>query len=182
MNIIKFVDFIKENVSDTPEEYIKMELIKLKRKIDSFFEESDENSDDIMTMSKALKKGKEKENADKNISFSELGLQLQSSEMSKFSSLYDNIVIKFSDDDFLYNLYITIPLANAVPDEEGDGKKSIKKCFIKFKKYDLDHFDLIGQITRNVDIDKIDEDYLVSLKIDLDDEFDKKEDLGIETE
>ncbi len=72
MNIIKFVDFIKENVSDTPEEYIKMELMKLKRKIDSFFEENDENSDDIMTMSKALKKGKEKENADKNISFSDL--------------------------------------------------------------------------------------------------------------
>ena len=34
MGIKKFVDFIKENQSDTPEEYIKMELIKLKRKID----------------------------------------------------------------------------------------------------------------------------------------------------
>ncbi len=184
MEIKKFVDFIKESISDTPEEHIKMELIKLKRKIEGFFEKKEgeeDNDSQISTMSDALKKGKEKEESDKKISFSELGLILQSSEMSKYSSMYDNIVIKFSDSEFLYNLYVTIPLEEAVPEEEGDSKK-IKKCYIKFKKYDLENFDLIGQIEKNVDIDKVDEDYLVSLKIDLDDEFDKKEDIGIETE
>ncbi len=183
MEIKKFVDFIRESISDTPEEYIKMELTKLKRKIDGFFEKKEEESDGnkVSNMSDALKKGKDQEKSEKTISFSELGLQLQSSEISKYSALYDNLVVKFSDDEFLYNLYVTIPLKEAVPEEDGESK-NIKKCFLKFKKYDLDHFDLIGQITRNTDIDKIDEDYLVSLKIDLDDEFDKKEDLGIETE
>ncbi len=180
MEIKKFVDFIKENQSDTPEEYIKMELIKLKRKIDGFFER-EIDSDEVSTMSDALKKGRDQEKSEKEISFSELGLQLQSSEISKYSSLYDNLVVKFSDDEFLYNLYVTIPLEEAVPEEEKESK-SIKKCFIKFKKYDLENFDLIGQITRNTELDSVDEDYLVSLKIDLDDEFDKKEDLGIETE
>jgi hypothetical protein len=183
MEIKKFVDFIKENLSDTPEEYIKMELIKLKRKIDAFFDkkEGEEDEREISTMTNALKKGKEREESEKKISFSELGLVLQSSEISKYSSLYDNIIIKFSDEEYLYNLYVTIPLEEAVP-EEGEDSKSIKKCYIKFKKYDLVNFDLIGQITRNTDIDKVDEDYLVSLKIDLDDEFDKKEEVGIETE
>ena len=184
MIIRKFVDFIGESMSDTPEEYIKMELVKLKRKIEEFFERREDESDDkVSTMSDALKKGKEKEESEKSISFSELGLELESSELSKHSSLNDNIVIKFSDNNYMYNLYISIPLSEAVPEEEGKEVKSedIKKCYVKFKKYDLENFDLIGQITREVKIKEIDEDYLVSLKIDLDDEFDKKEDLGIET-
>ncbi len=179
MEIIKFVDFIKENVSDTPEEYIKMELMKIKKKIDEFFDENNEQSDDsISNMTDALERGKKKENSEKDISFSELGLILQSSEISKYSSIYDNLVIKFSDVDFLYNLYVTIPLEEAVSDD--DGKRKIKKCYIKFKKYGLDTFDLIGQITRNVEIEKIDEDYIVELKIELDEEFDSIEKIGIE--
>jgi len=182
MKIINFVDFINENMADTPEEYIKLELIKLKRKIDGFFDQREEVEDDkISSMSDALKRGNEKDRSEKDISFSELGLSLQSSEISKYSSLYDNLVVKFSDDQFLYNLYITIPLEEAVSDDE-DGKKKIKKCYVKFKKYDLDQFDLIGQITRNIELEKVDEDYLVGLKIELDDEFDQKEGLGIETE
>lgn len=180
MNITKFVDFINENVSDTPEEYIKMELLKIKREIDGFFKEEtgDEVPDEVSTMSDALRRGEEKERTEKDISFSELGLVIQSSEISKFSSMYDNLVVKFSDDEFLYNLYVTIPLEEAVSDD--DGKRKIKKCYIKFKKYDLETFDLIGQITRNTEIEKIDEDYIVELKIDLDEEFDQVEDLGIE--
>ncbi len=179
MEIIKFVDFIKESFSDTPEEYIKMELLKLKRKIDGFFDVEEEQSEDVVsTMSDALKRGERKEKSEKDISFSELGLVLQSSEISKYSTIYDNLVVKFSDSDFLYNLYVTIPLDEAVSDD--DGKKKIEKCYVKFKKYDLDTFDLIGQITRNIEIKKLDEDYIVELKIDLDEEFDQIEDLGIE--
>ena len=40
MNIVKFVDFIKEDISDNPEEYIKMELMKLKKKIDLLFDKT----------------------------------------------------------------------------------------------------------------------------------------------
>jgi hypothetical protein len=195
MKIIKFVEFIKEDISDTPEEYIKMELVKLKRKIDSLFDErpeetemeespEEESPDRVLKMGDALKKGEEKKEREESgkISFSDLGLNLESSEISKYSSLYDNLVVKFSDSEFMYNLYITIPIGEAVPkNDKGVTPEDIKMCYIKFKKYDLKNFDLIGQITRNVEIKKVDEEYLVQLKIELDDEFDQGEKIEIET-
>lgn len=189
MNIRKFVDFIKEDISDNPEEYIKMELMKLKKKIDLLFDEtnpsdSEEDSEKVIKIGDALKRGEEKKEREDSggISFSDLGLNLESSEISKYSSLYDNLVVKFSDSEFMYNLYITIPIEEAVQkSDKGVSSEDIKNCYIKFKKYDLKNFDLIGQITRNVEIKKIDEDYLVQLKIELDDEFDQGEKIEIET-
>lgn len=189
MKIVKFVDFIKEDISDTPEEYIKMELIKLKRKIDEFFNyketELEDDSEKVLSMEDALKKGSEKSEREKlgKISFADLGLNLESSEISKYSSLYDNLVVKYSDSESMYNLYITIPIGEAVPkNEKGVTPEDIKNCYIKFKKYDLDNFELIGQITRNVEIKKVDEEYLVQLKIELDEEFGQEEKIEIETE
>lgn len=196
MKIIKFVEFIKEDLSDTPEEYIKMELMKLKRKIDGYFEtrpesenleeeESEESSKKVLKMGDALKRGEEKKEREESgkISFSDLGLNLESSEISKYSSLYDNLVVKFSDSEFMYNLYLTIPIGEAVPkNDKGVSSEDIKMCYIKFKKYDLKNFELIGQITRNVEIKKVDEDYIVQLKIELDEEFDQGEKIEIETE
>src|SRR5690606_38369414 len=115
----------------------------------------------------ALKAG-EGSNKDK-ISLSEMGLVLQSSEFSKFSSLYDNLVIKFSDNDYMYNLYITIPLEEGLSnDKKNFSDKDIKNCFIKFKKYDIDEFELCGQISKNIDIKDISETLLIDLKIELD--------------
>jgi hypothetical protein len=55
-------------------------------------------------------------------------------------------------------------------------------CYIKFKKYDLDTFEVIGQITKNVKIKDIDEEFLVDLKIEMDDQFGEEEEFEIETE
>ena len=70
MKIIKFGDFIKENVHDTPEQYVNSALLKIKKKIESFFEKTEqdevEDDDKFITMSDALKKGKEQES--KNLS------------------------------------------------------------------------------------------------------------------
>jgi preprotein translocase subunit Sec63 len=61
--------------------------------------------------------------------------------------------------------------------------EDIESCFIKFKKYDLETFEVLGQMTKNVKIKDIDENFLVDLKIELDDTFsDDDEKLGIETE
>ena len=58
-----------------------------------------------------------------------------------------------------------------------------KNCFIKFKKYDLQTFEVLGQMTKNVKIKDIDENFLVDLKIELDETFgDEDEKLEIETE
>ena len=58
----------------------------------------------------------------------------------------------------------------------------IKKCYIKFKKYNLDTFEIEGQLSKNVDIDDIDENFLIELKLELDEKFDNsEEEFEIET-
>jgi len=192
MDIIKFNQFILENLHDSPEEYVKIALIKLKKKIEDIFEDTLVQSKDdgdeeskISTMSDALKRGREEEKNKSKMSLSDFGLELQSSEFSKYSAILDNIKIIFSDEEFRYDLYITIALEEAlIKDKTKDfSDKDIKKCFVKFKKYKIDNSDLVGQISKNVEIANIDEDFLVELKIELDDEFgDDSEKIEIETE
>jgi|LakMenE18May11ns_1017448.scaffolds.fasta_scaffold9563646_1 hypothetical protein len=189
MKIIKYSQFINEdNYQDTPEEYVKTALIKLKKKIDSFFEEqSQEESDEkeVMTMAKAKKKGEEKKKEEGKLSFKELNVNLESSELSKYSAIFDSITIKYSDPEFLYNLFITISLSSGInPDKTKDfSDKEIKECSYKFKKYDVNNFELLGQIgPKTIEIDKIDEEFLVNLKIELDDEYGgEEEELEFET-
>jgi hypothetical protein len=52
------------------------------------------------------------------LSFKDLGLQLQSLELSKYSKIYDNVKLKFSDEEYLYDMTFTIDLKDAVPDED----------------------------------------------------------------
>ena len=177
MKIIKFGDYIKEDLfQDTPEEYVATALKKLKTKIDSFFEqvEETENDKEVMAMKKAIEKGEERKSKEGKMSFKELNVQLESSEISKYSAQFDSVKVIFSDPEYRYDLFITIPLEEAINKDKTKefSEKDIKSCTYKFKKYDLDNFELIGQIgPKKVDIDKVDEDFLVSLKIELDDEF-----------
>jgi hypothetical protein len=188
MKVIKFVDFVNENLHDTPEEYIKIALNKLKKKIESYFEDSSPESGDekFITMSDALKKGKDQEKKKSEISFLELGLNLESSELSKYSALNDSIKFIMSDEDSRYDLTIIIPLdeVNLTDKTKDFTDKDIKKCFIKFKKYDMkNNIELVGQINKNVSISSIDENLLIELKIQLDDEYGgDDEKLEIETE
>ena len=191
MDIIKFNQFILENLHDSPEEYVKIALTKLKKKIEDLFEESvpetegEDEESKVTTMSDALKKGKEEEKDKSKMSLSDFGLELQSSEFSKYSATLDNIKLIFSDEEFRYDLYITIPLEEAlVKDKTKDfSDKDIKKCYVKFKKYQIDNSELVGQISKNAEIANIDEDFLVELKIELDEEFGgDSEKIEIETE
>ena len=134
MKVIKFGEFIKENIYDTSEGYIKAALTKIKEKIESYFEyeEKDEEDEGLITMSDALKKGKDDEKNKSKISFSEMGLSELISEFGK-----DSVKFYFSDsDNCRWDLYISIPLEEAiVKDKTKDfSYKDIKKCFIKFKK------------------------------------------------
>jgi hypothetical protein len=201
MKIYKITEFIKEEFQDPPEEHIKGALTKLKKKIESFFEDSEnerdnlevdfapekEDSESIMTMSQALEKGKEKKKGEGKMSFKDLNVHLESSEMSKYSAIYDSLTFKFSDDQNYYSLYITIPLEEGMDknkDEKSDfSDKDIENCVIKFKKYDINNFDLIGQIgPKKTKISDIDEEFLVDLKIELDDEYGEgDEEFEIET-
>lgn len=189
MKIIKFTEYIKENMYETPENYIASALNQLKRKIDKMFDFQENNADknypiegeeDTPDKIKKIKtRSKDK------MSFEDLGVRLESSEVSKYSKLYDSLTVKFSDDNATYALIITIDIKEGIPkDKEKDFDiDDIEKCYIKFKKYDLDTFEVIGQITKNVELKKINEDFLIDLKIELDDKFsDEDEELEIETE
>lgn len=184
MDVKKYHEFISENVHDTPEEYVKLALTKLKRKIEKCFDTSTESDKDVIKMADALKAGKDKESKKSKITFSELGLSLESSEFSKYSSIFDSIKLIFKDELSRYDLFVTINLEDAIPkDKSKDFSESdIKKCFLKFKKYDLSKGDeLVGQINKNVEIDSVGEDLIIDLKIELEEKFgDGEEKLEIE--
>lgn len=191
MKIRKYVDFLNEELNDTPESYVEIALKQIKRKIDKMFEfqENEEQPEDQPMSeeddnSKSVKRAKDESKDRSKMSLKDLGVRLESSEISKYSKMYDNLTVKFSDDDATYNLYIAIDLKEALPKDatKDFSYKDIEKCYIKFKKYDLDTFEVIGQITKNVEIKKIDEDFLIDLKIEMDDEFGDEEEFKIETE
>lgn len=181
MRIIKYTEFIKEDINETPSNMTSMALTQLKRKIDKIFEyEEDSDERDVKPIKK---KSKDK------MTFQDLGVSLESSEVSKYSKMHDSLTVKFSDDRYTYTLIISIDIKEGLPKQE---EKPIM-CDVKFKKYDLDTFEIIGQIPSPIDgdkseylkveIDKIDEDYLIDLKIKLDESSsDEEEEFEIETE
>jgi hypothetical protein len=185
MRIRKFTEFINEEFNDTPESYIETALKQLQKKIGKMFEdqidlEDEKEKEGNNSIMKAKSKGKERK-----LTFKDLGVQLESSEISKYSKMYDSLTIKFSDADATYNMLLLIDLKDGmVKDPEKDFSfEDIEDCFIKFKKYDLDTFEVVGQMTKNVKIKDIDEEFLVDLKIELDEKFgDDEEKLEIETE
>ena len=182
MKIIKYTEFINEEFNDTPESYIETALNQIKNKIDKMFDyEEVESDDENITIQKAKLNSKSKS----KITFKDLGIKLDSSEISKYSKMYDSLTVKFSDSNSLYNLFISIDIKEGIPKnpEEDFSFEDIENCFVKFKKYDLDTFDVSGQITKNVKIKDIDEEFIIELKIELDDKFgDEDEKLEIETE
>ena len=183
MKIRKFFQFINEELNDTPENYVAMALTKLKRDVDRMFdyEVPDENSTEEKTPQQAKRDFKDKS----KMSFKDLGLRLESNELSKYSKLYDSLTVKFSDELATYALIIMIDLKEALPkDATKDFKISdIKKCYVKFKKYDINSFDIIGQISKNVEVKKLDEEFIIDLKLELDEEFGSdEEECEIETE
>ena len=184
MKIARFIDFIKEEFSDTPESYIETALRQLKKKIESMFEEEREEpeADDRGSVAKAKANAKGKK---EKMSFSDLGVALESSEISKYSKVNDSLTIKFTDPEATYSLIIMIDIKEGISKDPAQdfSFEDVENCFLKFKKYDLDTFEVIGQVTKNAKIADIDEDFLVDLKIELDDKFSGEgETLEIETE
>jgi len=179
MNIQKFKEFVKinENIHETPEEYVKIALTKIKSKIEKMFN-GQTNSDDVENFT-------DKKDKSEGQDFSDLNLELQSCELSRYSKTLDNVKVKYSDEQFLYDMTISIDLKDAVPQDETKdfSDTDIKQCSIKFKKYKTDDFELVGEITKTVDIKDINQDLLIKLKIQIDDEFGgEEEEFKIEEE
>jgi hypothetical protein len=180
--VFRFCEFINENITDTPEKYVENLLRKLKTKFEQMF------AFDVVDQGSIKKFGqskKDEENKTK-VSFVDFNLELQDINLSKYSKIYDNLKIQFSDEEFLYDLTVTIDLKDAVPQND-NGKDfsidDIENCQIKFKKYDKNSFELLGELIQTVKVKEIDEDLLVDLKLKIDKEFGaEEEEFSIETE
>lgn len=184
MRIKKFETF-KESINedmayDTPSQYISMALKKLQSKINKMF---DYVPDKAGELGEPIKTPKSTTDEDK-ITFKDLMVNIDDSEISKYSKLNDSLTITFSDSDYVYKLIILINIKEGIPeDKEKDFSfKDVKNCFIKLKKYDINTYEIIGEISKNVKISKIDEEFLINLKIELDDDFNEEEEFEIETE
>lgn len=132
--ILSLKDFlIKEDITNTPSSYIRQALKKIKNKIEKTFDENSPSS-------------------------SLRGVSIDSIEMSQYSSLYDTLTVKYSEEDFTYTMIVSIDLSDAVPEQTNDDElknfsiNDIKKCYVKLKKYDYDNFDLLSEVDRNLEI------------------------------
>ena len=137
--IYKYFEFLKENLRETPENYVDSALQKIKTKIEKMFAHS-ETDGQVNKYSDSVDKDKKDQGS---MSFKDLNLNLDSCELSKYSKSYDNVKFVFSDEQFRYDVVIIIDLKEAVPEEGDDDKdfsdKEIKKCYIKYKKYDINN-------------------------------------------
>ena len=184
MKVIKFTEFIKEELlNDTPETYISTVLSQLKRKIDKMFEYEGSEREPKQDTQKSIQKAKADAREKSKMSLKDL--RLESSEISKYSKLYDSLTVTFQDANYMYTMILMIDIKEAIPkDPNKDFKlEDVKNCYIKFKKYDINaDFEIIGQISKNVEIKKISEDFIIELKIELDETFGgDEEEFEIET-
>lgn len=173
--IKKFKEFLLENLSVTPESLVEQRLKEIESKLKSMFDFDKVENGEIQRFGE-----KEKSSVFKN-----LNLELQSLEMSKYSKSYDNVKLKFSDEEFLYDFTFTIDLKDAVPEEgeEDFSAEKIENCSVKFKKYSqAENFDKIGELQETVKIDDIDEDLLSDLLAKLEGKSPEEEEFKIETE
>ena len=114
MKIRKFIDFINEELNDTPEEYISDALGNIKRKIDKMFEDQIEEEPSDESGPKSVKQAKE-DSKENKVSFRDLGVRLESSEVSKYSAMYDSYTVWFTDDKAAYCLIFAIDIKDGMP-------------------------------------------------------------------
>jgi hypothetical protein len=158
--------------------------MRIKNKVEKIFGE-DKNPED---------KGYNKASKD-TTKLSQMGVSLESCELSKYSKVQDNLRVKFSEEHYYYDLTFSINLEDAVSKQEEPGVEGeeneekdfkdtdIKKCYLVFKKYKTDEFELVGQLSKTIKIKDINVDLLFKLKTEVDKEFGGDEDeFEVETE
>ena len=180
MKIVKFLDYINENMNDTPENYVEQALRSILDKIKAMFpeeEEQEESEDEVISFAKARQQGQDKEDKSKKIVFADYGTILADANISRDAA---TLTVTLEEAEAWYKIYFMIDLKTAVPPPDKDfSYEDIKDCKVKFVRYNNgDKID--REISKTVPIADIDEDKLVELKIEADGE--ENEGLGIEVE
>jgi hypothetical protein len=165
--ILKYIEFIKEEMTDTPETYIKGKLNQLKIAIDQLFDEEATGLEED-EKPETISKGKARDNDRKKkgkLSMVDMGVTLDSSEISLYSQTDDTLTVKYSDQEGTYNLLFSINIKDGISkDPNADfSEDDITKIFVKFKKYGIDNIDLIGQTTYNVTVTREDGQFMFAI-------------------
>lgn len=174
MKIFKYLEFLLEG--NTPEDYITLSLDKIRRRLEEAFDKGEEG-DDVKKIS----------------DFQKYDLQLIEIEKpSNYNYSRRDLTIKFMDSEQnRYKLTVTMNVEDAVKNKEEGSEdfqvSDIKKCTITFNKYSYKNGDELDKETlpsRSIDPESIDADFLIKLKIDLDEGKDpnQEEEFKIETE
>ena len=164
--ILKYIEFLKEEKVDTPETYIKGKLMQLDSAIVELFE--GESSEEEEEQPETISKGKAKDNSKrkkKRLSMVDMGVRLDSHEISTYSSTDDTLTVKYTDEEGTYDLLISINIADGIPKDPkaNFSADDIKNLYIKFKKYTIDDIDLIGQETHNITVDREDDGFIFNV-------------------
>ncbi len=106
MRIIKYTEFIKEELTNPSKNYIETALSQLKMKIDNIFKYEGSDEETEGSDNKSISSAKKDSNNKEKISFKDLGVNIVSSEVSKYSHEYSNLSVKFIDDQKEYSLII----------------------------------------------------------------------------
>ena len=167
----EFSDDTEEVFNDNPESYIKGAILKLKRNLEGLFPKDDISDDEVIaTGSDNI--GNPNSNSDNTkMTLKDMGAKLESSDIAKSSKTHKSLVIKFSDTEFYYSLYIKLSLKEAIElinSGEELSDESIQNAFVKLKKISLDNYEEIGTVNRNVKVSEINEEFIINLKLELD--------------
>lgn len=170
MKVQKFFEYLILEGA-TPENYMEEVITNIKNNLDPVFDEE------------KVKKLKEFKNANLRL--------LNDPQIDLWSPTKRTIKYKFTDDDIhVYELLITINLKDAInetPDKDYN-PSDIKKAVVSFTKYTSEDGGLnkVAQLMdRTVSPEDIKPDFLIKLKVDLDEgklEPEKEEEFKIETE
>lgn len=90
-------------------------------------------------------------------------VELYDIEMNTTNNLDKYMTVDFQDENFYYQLIFIISLQEVNED-------TLKECFIKVKRYDLETSDLLKQSAQSVMVKDINEDKIIELMSDLDNE------------
>jgi hypothetical protein len=156
--ILKYIEFIKEELKDTAPSYIKGKLQQLQKAFDDLFdEESLDDNEEPENIS--IEDAKNNKKSDKKLS--DLGVKKDSSEISLYSSSNDSLTIKYSDEEASYTIIIFINISNGIPKDDNFSEDDINKIDVKFKKY-LNAIDLVGTTRYLFNVDRVDGEFMFS--------------------
>jgi hypothetical protein len=169
MKVQKYLEYLILE-GDSPEEYMDQVLTGIKKRLDPVFDEE------------KVKKMKDFKNANLRL--------LNVPTNDDWAATSSSLKYKFTDDDIhVYMLNIKVDLKDAInPNPDQDYNTSdIKRVIVTFDKYSNKDggLEIVDKLmSRSVEPEKIDPDYLIKLKVDLDEgktEPEKEEEFKIET-